>query len=199
MFLPVKVREHLRGVAITGPDGRPVPLVKSERTLFQSTAANPPEAPPDWVPAYLGVGLLIGATLLFLGRAAPARRSARYGLALAIAAWSVLIGVAGIVLAGLWGLTDHVAASRNENVFQVNPLALLLLTALPAILRGGPVVSRLAQGVALALAGLSLLGLLLKLLPGFHQVNGPIIALALPAHLGAAAAVLGLAQGPRTR
>jgi hypothetical protein len=47
--------------------------------------------------------------------------------------------------------------------------------------------------VALMVAGLSLLGLVLKLLPGFDQVNAPIIALALPAQLGIAAALSRLA------
>jgi hypothetical protein len=199
MFLPVKMREDLRGVAITGPDGRPVPLVKSEQTLFQSTAVAPPEAPPAWVGVYLGLGLVIGATMLLLGRAAPHGRLARYGFASVVAAWAVLIGLAGVVLAGLWGLTDHVAASRNENLFQVNPLALLLLAALPSILREGQGAKRIARGVALALAGLSALGLALKVVPGFQQVNGPIIALALPVHLGVVAALNRWTQGPRTR
>lgn len=199
MFLPVKVREHLRGVAITGPDGRRVPLVKSEQTLFQSTAADPPEAPPSWVGGYLGLGLLVGATILLLGRAAPHRRLARYGFTWVVAVWGLLIGLAGVVLAGLWGLTDHVAASRNENLFQVNPLALLLLSVLLLLLREGKGAMRVSRGVALALAGLSALGVALKALPGFHQVNGPIIALALPVHLGVAAALWGWSQEPRTR
>jgi hypothetical protein len=199
MFLPVKMREDLRGVAITGPDGRRLPLVKSEQTLFQSTAAAPPEVPPTWVGVYLGLGLLIGATLLLLGRAAPHGRLARYGFASVVAAWALLVGLAGVVLSGLWGLTDHVAASRNENLFQVNPLALLLLAVLPSILREGQAANRITRGLALALAGLSALGLALKLVPGFQQVNGPIIALALPVHLGVAAVLNGWTQGPRTR
>jgi hypothetical protein len=199
MFLPVEMREHLRGVAIIGPDGRPVPLVKSEQTLFQSTAPDPPEAPPNWVGAYLGLGLLIGATVLLLGRAAPRRGWASYGFASAVAVWALLIGSGGAVLAGLWGLTDHVAASHNENLFQVNPLALLLLAVLPSLLREGKGPMRVTRGVALALLGFSALGFALKLLPGFHQVNGPIIALALPVHLGVAAALYGWGQEPRTR
>jgi uncharacterized protein DUF4105 len=199
MFLPVKVREHLRGVVITGPDGRPVPLVRSEQTLFQSTAAAPPEAPPNWVGAYLGLGLLIGATILLLARAASRRRFARFAFAALVAAWALVIGLAGIVLAGLWGLTDHVAASRNVNLFQVNPLALLLAVLLPSVLREGRGARRVTRGVALALAGLSALGFAVKVLPGFQQVNGPIIALALPAHLGVAVALWGWTQEPRTR
>ena len=50
--------------------------------------------------------------------------------------------------------------------------------------------------VAVVVAGLSLLGLMLKLLPGFDQVNQPVIALALPAQAGIAAALWRL-RGPR--
>jgi len=197
MFLPVKMRDHLRRVSITGPDGRPVPLVKSEQTLFQSTATSPPEVPPSWVQTYLGLGLVIGATILLLGRAALRRRLALYGFASAVASWGLLIGVAGAVLGGLWGLTDHVAASRNENLFQVNPLALLLLSALLLLFGDGARLARGLRVVALVLAGLSALGLVLKVLPGFYQVNGPIIALALPVHLGVAAGLYRWRDGPR--
>jgi hypothetical protein len=48
--------------------------------------------------------------------------------------------------------------------------------------------------VAVVVAGLSLLGLLLKLLPGFDQVNQPVIALALPAQAGIAAALWRLSR-----
>ena len=53
--------------------------------------------------------------------------------------------------------------------------------------------------MAAIVAGLSLLGLLLKVFPGFDQHNGPVIALALPAQLGIAAALRHLAQLPRVR
>ena len=89
-------------------------------------------------------------------------------------------------MAGLWGLTDHLMAGCNENLLQLSPLALLML---PGVWgrewRGRR--ARLAAGVATAMVGLSALGLGLKLLPALNQVNGPIIALALPAQIGIAA------------
>jgi hypothetical protein len=51
--------------------------------------------------------------------------------------------------------------------------------------------------VALVLAGLSILGFALKTLPAFHQVNGPVIALALPVHLSVAAALYAWSKEPR--
>ena len=44
--------------------------------------------------------------------------------------WALVAGIAGLILAGLWGFTDHVMAYRNENLFQLNPLALLLAPAM---------------------------------------------------------------------
>jgi len=55
--------------------------------------------------------------------------------------------------------------------------------------------------LAVIVVALSSLGLLLKLFPAFYQVNGAIIALALPAHAGVAGGLwqLSRSHGPRTR
>jgi len=188
MFLPLKMREHVRRVTVPGPDGRPRPLVRSERTIFESTAVPPPESPPSWLRWYLLIGMAIGGAALFLARSAGEAPAARLGLMALAGAWSLVAGFAGLVLAGLWGLTDHVMAYHNENLLQLNPLVLLVLPGVAGALRRRGT-ARLASAAALAAAGLSALGLLLKLLPGFDQVNGPVIALALPAQLGIAAAV----------
>ncbi len=189
MFLPLAMREHLRRITVPGPNGSPIPLVRSERTLFESSAPAPPPAPPRWLPWYLLLGLAIGGLALALGRRAGRSSGARAGLTLLVTGWSLVAGVAGAVLAGLWGLTDHVMTYRNENLFQVNPLSLLL--ALAAVLLWGGRVNprRFAERLAVVIAGIALLGFILQLLPGLGQVNGPIIALALPAHLGIAAAL----------
>jgi hypothetical protein len=186
MFLPLKLREHLRGVTIAGPDGHPKPLVKSERTISLSTAPSPPDAPPDWLPAYLLLGSTIGALAWVLSRGARRNAVARAGFLFVVAGWAVLVGLAGTVLAGLWGLTDQVMAYRNEYLLQMSPLALFILPFLFGAVRGSPGRGRAAFAVAGTVAALSALGLAAKLLPGFDQVNGPVIALALPAHIGVA-------------
>jgi uncharacterized membrane protein len=193
MFLPLSMREHVRHVTLPGPDGERRPLVRGEWTVFESSAPAPPARPPGWLPWYLLVGVVIGGSAVLLAR--PARRSApaRFAFLASVGGWAVVAGLAGLVLAGLWGLTDHVAASHNENLLQLSPLALLILPALPAALRG-KAMARYGLIAAALVAGLSGLGLLLKLLPGFDQVNGPVIALALPAQVGLAAA---LARLPR--
>jgi hypothetical protein len=100
--------------------------------------------------------------------------------------WLAIATVAGLILGGLWAFTDHAAAYRNENILQLNVVALPLLLLLPGfVLRRSR--ARLTIGLALLLGVFSLLGLVLKLMPGFYQVNGSIIAFALPAHAGLAA------------
>jgi uncharacterized membrane protein len=81
-------------------------------------------------------------------------------------------------------------AYRNENLFQINPLALVLALVLPFAIRSSRV-GRVAEALALVVAGLSILGLVLKVLPGFDQANVQVIALALPAHVGVAAGLRG--------
>ena len=189
MFLPLALREHVRHVTVPGPDGSPVPLVKSERTLFESSASPPPPAPPRWLGWYLLIGTALGAAALVLGKRAERSRGARLALALLVGGWSLIVGMGGVVLAGLWGLTDHVMAYHNENLLQVNPISLVLAAAVVFPTGRRASLRRLAGGVALLIAGLALLGFVLQVLPGLDQVNGPIIALALPMHLGIAAAL----------
>ena len=188
MFIPMAMRDHLRRVRVAGAGGADVPLVKAERTLFESTAPAPPDSPPNWIPGYLVIGLAIGAGAFGLARKARTNGPARTALLALAAGWTLLAGLAGVLLAGLWGLTDHAMAACNENLLQMNPLSLALLPLLPGALRGSSRAAS-ARGLAVGVAVLSLAGLTIQLLPWFEQVNGPVIALAVPAHLGVAAAL----------
>jgi hypothetical protein len=189
MFLPMALRAHARRVTVTGPGGARVPLVASERTLFESTAPPPPGAPPSWLHWYLLAGTVTGAGAAALGGLARRHPAGRLGLGFVAVLWGSLAGLGGVVLAGMWAFTDHVMAYRNENLFQVNPLVLALAVLVPLALAGSARAGRWAHAVALGLAGLSLLGFVLQVLPGVDQVNGQVIALALPIHGGL---VLGL-------
>jgi hypothetical protein len=186
MFLPLKLREHVRLVTVPGPNGTRLPLVRSERTLFESTEPPPPARPPNWLRWYLAAGAAIGGAAWLLARRARASAAAGVGFALVAGSWALVAGLVGVVMAGLWGLTDHVMAGCNENLLQMNPLALLVL---PGVVgwRGRGRAAKLAGRAALVVAVLSGLGLTVQVLPGLNQVNGPVIALALPAQLGIAA------------
>ena len=184
MFIPLELRDHLRTITIRAPDGGTRPLVRSEITEFLSTDPEPPGEPPLWWPAHLAAGLATGALLVALGWRARARR-ARTGFRVIGIGWSALAGLAGVVLAGLWTLTDHTAAYANQNLFQLSPLSLLLAMLLPGIGRpGGP--GRWTVRLALAISALALLGLAWKALPFAQQANGEMIALALPIQLAIA-------------
>jgi hypothetical protein len=118
-----------------------------------------------------------------------------------VCAWTLLVGTAGLILAGLWGLTDHAAAYNNENILQANPLALPLLWLVPRLVFGSRSAARLSLGLAGIVGALSVVALLLKLFPAFYQLNGAVIALALPIHAGVAGGLRQLTRGqdPRTR
>jgi hypothetical protein len=194
MFLPLAMREHLRKLTVTGKDGAPVPLVRSERTLFESSDPAPPSKPPFWLPVYLAGGLLLGGTAYGLATGARHSGPARLGFLMLAWIWVLVTGTAGVVLAGLWGLTDHAAAYYNENILQMSILTLPLVWLLPGFVRGKRSSGRLTLGLAVAVAAISLVGLMLKLLPQFSQSNGQVIALALPAHAGLAAGLWRLAR-----
>lgn len=195
MFLPLAMRERLRDLTVTDANGRTAPLVVSEGTLFTADRPPFPEAPPRWWPGYLAVGLGLAALILVLGRIAGRSAAARAALTGLGVGWSLVGGVLGVVLLGLWAFTDHAAAYRNENLFHFSPLSLALVVLLPALIyRSG--LDRWAAGVAVAVAGLSLLGLLLTPLPWLPQVNVELMALALP--VNAAVAVVASLLAART-
>ncbi|CAN5625821.1 DUF4105 domain-containing protein [soil metagenome] len=186
MFLPLKLREHLRGMATLDEQGREVPLVRAEMTMYQSTRPPVREMPPMWWPGYLLAGLVIGGALVGLAWFGRRSRAARYGFVLVASVWSLLSGLGAMVLLGLWALTDHGAAYANENLLQLNPLSLALLLLIPALAYGVQRGRNLTLYIALFIAGASLLGLVLKVLPWFVQVNAEVVALALPVHLAIA-------------
>ena len=191
MFLPMALHRYLRDVTVTGPGGKSHPLVKSERTLYTSTAAQPPAEPPTWWPWFLLAGLVVGGALYAMSRSFESSVPARTGFLVLGCAWTLFAGLGGLVLAALWGLTDHRATYYNENLLQLSPVALLLAFTLRRVAwrsrKPHPIAERLAMFVAVS----SLAGLALKLLPGPSQVNWEIIAFALPVNLGLAAAVVG--------
>jgi hypothetical protein len=195
MFLPLKLREYLRDVRVTDSAGRERPLVASEETVFESQAHPVPDAPPAWWPGYLAVGVALGATFWWAAGAGRGSGLARTSLLASGTSWSLLTGVAGAILAGLWGFTDHTVAARNENVLQATLFALVVGLVLPAALRDRPWALRAARVFAWMVGGLSVLGLLLKLVPVFDQVNGQILALFVPANVGLAIAVERWARG----
>jgi hypothetical protein len=187
MFLPLALRERVRAITVADENGVQQPLVLSEETLFLSTDEQPPDAPPRWWPRYLALGLALGAILALAGRRRGTSRGARALFAVVGTLWSLVAGIAGVALAYLWFFTDHVTSYANENLLHFSPLSLALVILIPLAARGAGS-GAAARRVALAVAVLSLIGFVMKVIPG-SQVNGEIIALALPTHLGLLAGI----------
>jgi hypothetical protein len=190
MFLPMRMRESLRAIRISRPGGATVPLVKREMEIFESTRFPEPSAPPSDLPVYLLIGAAVAALLALLGGIAVHRPSPR-AFAVAAGSWNLMTGIGGTVLAALWLLTNHVYSYDNENLLQASPLCLVLAVLLFTAVRkqDDAATSRRAvftRRLALVIAGLSLLGFLIQLLPAFYQVNGEIIALIMPANVAVA-------------
>jgi hypothetical protein len=188
-FLPMKLREHVRTVRVRDDDGRLVPLVLSDDVLFEADRAQAPAEAPGRIPGYLAAGIGIGALFLALGRfAARGSAAGRFALAAIGGAWALLTGLLGTIITLLWAATNHYVTYGNENLFQVNPLPLALVVLIPlALLRRRA--TRAAVRVAAIAAAAAVVGLVLQAIPGLDQVNGEIIALWLPAHLGLAGAL----------
>ena len=170
------------------------PLVAQELVLVQST--RPPED-SSVRRGMLGY-LLIACVMLALGFAFWFFGLRRGAVALALL-WSIVAGLGGTLLAGLWGFTDHLYSYRNENLFQLNPLSLIVAATLIGLLwrtRGGRDAppSRFTLGAAFIVAALSLAGFVVQAIPAFYQVNAGVIALAMPLHIGAAVMIFELAK-----
>lgn len=194
MFLPVRMMDRLRNMNRAGAN-QAEQLVLEERVVFQATRAPEAVKVARGIPGYLiiaGVALLIGYALWIVGG-----RGAHPGAALTLALmWSIVAGLSGVVLFGLWAFTDHLYSYRNENLFQLNPLSLVVAAALAALMwrrrKHERLPTRFAVRAARVVAGLSVLGCILQALPAFDQVNGGAIALALPLHIGVLALLTGI-------
>jgi hypothetical protein len=156
------------------------PIVKAEHVLYQSSRGAEPDAPPNMAPWLLAIGLLIGALFLWLGmRAIAGSRGAQVATSVLFSAWSLVIGLLGVVLTILWTVTDHAFAHRNENLLLFNPLWLLLVVLLPLALMSGKTWS-FARRLALAVAVLDVLALLAHVVLLSRQSNLALVGLALP-------------------
>ena len=181
-FLPQKFREALRGVEVT-IDGETVPFVEKEEVWFDGTRPDVPAQPPSRGPLLALIGFLIGGVFASWGWLG--RRNRLLRTLYLIAAGLVGFGLAffGVLLIYLWGFTDHSIAYGNENIFHLAPWAILApVAALMSRRRGAPYLFRLFAAAAV----LSLLGLLIKVVPGFGQDTYRLISLLLPIWVGLA-------------
>jgi hypothetical protein len=179
-FIPMRLMVALRDVTVPDAAGNEAPLVLSEATLYLSTQAPEADAPPNRLVQFLLAGLLLAAVIYFFEANARAFRWARVLCVVTTSLWALLLGLGGVFIVAVWLFTAHWAAYWNENLFFTNPIALPLAVLVPWAATGKPWAARWARWVAFAVAGLSLLGFAIQVLPWFNQVNGEVIVLVLP-------------------
>ncbi|MEP6858553.1 MAG: DUF4105 domain-containing protein [Gemmatimonadales bacterium] len=198
MFLPVRMANDLRTVSIPDTSGTRIPLVRSESALFTAGRQPEPSEPPNFLPLYVAVGILIAAAMIILVRSAEGGHRIAFLAVTAIATlWSLVVGLTGTALVIAWLFTKHYFMSRNENLMHFDPLSLALAVLIPLSVFGMRGVSR-AKKLSGFVAALSLLGFVLQGIPFFDQKNGEIIALALPINLAVWWTVHRLANYKRT-
>ncbi|MEO7067454.1 MAG: DUF4105 domain-containing protein [Rhodanobacter sp.] len=178
-FLPAVLATQLRSVRIDDQHGGTRPLVQGDRLVSPNRLDVPPPSAPDLRLPLMLVGLSLAILLLLT------RRWWTTGYAVLASVYLVAAGLVGVLLLGLWALTDHHAAWANANLWLFNPAAFLLL---PTVWRSrrGLAASRFIDIVLLLQLVAGMVALLLHLLPGVTQQNQPWLLLALPIWLALA-------------
>ena len=182
-FLPQKFREALRKVEVpVGDEMRP--FVEKEEVWFDGTRPEVPDRPPARGWLMMAIGTAIGALVALLGRRGRDSAAARRVFAVVASLVALGLGFFGVLLIYLWGFTDHSIAYANENIFHLAPWGVVL--PLAAILS-----PRWFTRGLVAAAGLSALGLVIKVVPAFGQDTYRIIGLLLPVWIGLAVGARG--------
>lgn len=198
MFLPIMMRPYLNQLVIHDAAGGSRPLVREELHLVTTSPYSVAAVPSSWREGYLLAGLVGLTALVGLGLIGRRRSWARNGFGALATLWSYLAGVGGILLAGLWAFTAHAVSYRNENVLQLSLLSMALAVMLPAAVWRNEARHRAALRLAAVVVLLSIAGVVLKILPAFHQDNLDLIGLTLPLHLGLLAGLAAVGPRPAT-
>lgn len=195
-FVPMEFMRHMREITLRDAAGNALPLVANETLLNKGHLPEPQEFPPRWTWGALILGIASALILIGLARA-RANTAARIVFAGTASVIALVCGIGGIVLLGLWTLTDHTSAWRNENLLLLNPLCLLLLPAWLTAFGKRWQPSRFAKRVATAAAFCAGLAWFVKILPGFIQDNWFWIALLLPIQIALCVTVIYIAPNRR--
>lgn len=177
-FAPPVLSRVLDTVSVRGTNGDALPLVSDEEIVAPGRLPPAPLAPPDLRLTFLAAGSGLAALMLLLARGRT--RISRASFAVLAVAWWLVCGCFGLLLAALWGLSEHWAIWRNENLLLADPLCLVL----PLIWWRAP---RIASGLTILVAAVALSSLILRTLPSCYQGNLVFIALAAPVHVALAA------------
>ncbi len=181
-FLPDELARALDQLVL---DGRPA--VKQTTKLYVSkTMPVTPGEPPRWAGWLALCSSLAGGAVLGLRRTRG--RAARIALGALLALEGLVWGVCGVLAFVLGTFTNNLVFHHNENLFLINPATLALLPLGVMLMRDSPRAAPALKWLTVSLATVAVAGLAVKLLPGFEQQNGPVIAMVLPLSLATALA-----------
>jgi len=186
-MVPQRLMNSLEDVEYTHgwPDGRSRRLVAETCLLRKGGYSWAQDAPPSYWPISL-TALALGGAAFGLGTRRHKQRwtgTVSGGLLLAPI---LLLAFLGTATMGIWAVSDLDGVGPSENWSVGNPLTWLLLGPIVQVIRGrviGPWSRRFAYG----LAALGVVGLVVKPLPWFDQVNVGALTVWLPLLLSIAA------------
>ena len=184
MWVPMKLRDTLASLTVTGSDGVTRQLVRSEELWVDSDRDVEPARSRSMELLFFFSGCLVAVLFLMAAyRAAAGSRRAR-AVAIAVSClWGLLCLVVGAVLIVMhW--TDHDFMYWNRNVLVFSPLGIVVAAALVRAVRKESS-RRRDRRVGLAALGLAILALVLYLLPWGSQENLLMILVAMPMHAAA--------------
>lgn len=156
-FIPMRFRDMLRSVMITGPAGTRVPLVRSERTVVPSSRAALPEAfgGAPWATRLLIGGVLLA--LLIVGCGMLGARGVRGFSAITFALGvgvHFVFGALATLIVFMWLFTRHTFWAWNHHLLLFTPVSLALVIALPMSRRRAGLARRAEQyHFAMSIAG----------------------------------------------
>jgi hypothetical protein len=177
-FLPAFLADAVTRIELPAADGLPARLLtEAPDTVFRAVREPEPRTVAPQIATAAVVGLAIGTILLGLVRLN------RVAAAIAVALWSLLTVVVGIVLLLAWFATQHVFMANNPSVALLNPAWVIGVVAAVMVWRGG-----VPRGVRSALRWLlivAVVGTAGAVLSGHHVSALEIAALVLPGHAAA--------------
>jgi hypothetical protein len=185
-FIPMNLARYVAPAVNPVLDGGAAPLVAA--ASYQPARADmapSSHTPSSWLGWFLVLGVFVGGVLAWTGGRSGAGRGRRPFLTLA-GLWTLVSGLAGLIMIYLWAFTDHSYAYRNENILQASVLGLAMLGFLAVWARRDGQAPAGLRILAVTVAGLSILGVVIQVLPWFPQVNAPILVFFVPANLGMA-------------
>ena len=190
MFLPSELLEQVDALQYVDERGEKVPLVKRTTVVFDADRPQPPQSPNTAWPWTMLFGIAFGAVGFLAARKYETTAKSKWRRLLGAQHFmaGLLFGLPGLVIV-LFPFTDHTVTFWNENILLTNVFTFLALPLSFSIMRGKQWAMGIMRVSWYALAVTSLVAVVAKLLPGFDQANGLVLAMFLPFNVLMAAAM----------